>query len=154
MGQRISSHKVETNTKDNVRNIINSGNFLIRELSGRDYGIDAIIECFDGKNITGKIAFIQFKGTANHIKPLKTKPVISCQISTSNAYYARQTNIPVMLIYSSLKSKNSFYYIFLQEVEFDKNKLEKQNTITIHIPSKNIIVDDPKYLGELIDKYY
>lgn len=154
MGQRINAHKVETKSRDNVRRIINSGDFLIRDLTDRDYGIDGVIECFNGDNITGKLALVQFKGTGDNIKPLKTKSVISCQISTNSAYYAMQDNIPVILIYASLKNKDSFYYVFLQEVEFDTNKLETQDKITVHIPVENKISDNLNCLRSLIEKYY
>lgn len=74
--------------KDNVRKIINSENCLFREVTERDYGVDAIIECFDEGKITGKIAFLQIKGKSGEIVSLKKRPVISCTISTSNAKYA------------------------------------------------------------------
>lgn len=57
---------IELNSKDCVRSRINSfgdkGDYIFRELSERDYGIDALIECFDGGVPTGKIAFLQIKG--------------------------------------------------------------------------------------------
>lgn len=63
---RTSTHVIELNSKDCVRSRINSfgdnGDYIFRELSERDYGIDALIECFDGGVPTGKIAFLQIKG--------------------------------------------------------------------------------------------
>ena len=51
---RTHSHLIETKSKDCVRSRINNfkdnGDCLFRELSERDYGIDALIECFDDGN--------------------------------------------------------------------------------------------------------
>lgn len=71
VGQRISTHKIETKTRNNIRKIIDSGPFLFRELTERDYGIDAIIEYFNDEKVTGKIAFIQIKGTNSKLSHLK-----------------------------------------------------------------------------------
>lgn len=154
MPQRIKSHTIETNTTDNVRKIINSENCLFRELTGRDYGIDAIIECFNKGEITGKIAFLQLKGTSAEIVPLKNNLEISCSISTSNAIYACQKNIPVLLIFSSIKSDNTFYYVFLQNIQFNEQLLKKQKSITVHIPVANIISDNMEDLVKLINNFY
>lgn len=154
MCQRISSHKIETMVKDNVRKIINSGNCLFREVTERDYGVDAIIECFEEGKITGKIAFLQIKGKSGEIVSLKKRPVISCTISTSNAKYALQKNIPVLLVHASLDSENMFYYAILQDLQFDLNLLESQKNVTAHIPVANLISDDTSHLVELINTYY
>lgn len=154
MSQRANSHVIETRVKDNVRKIINSGDCLFREVTDRDYGVDAIIECFNEGRITGKIAFLQIKGTSEKIVTLKNKPVISCSISTSNAQYALQKNIPALLIFASLESENSFHYVILQDVPSIKNSLEAQKTVTVHIPVGNTISANISHLVELIINYF
>lgn len=154
MGQRKSSHKIETKAKNNVRRIIDSGNFLFRDITEQDYGIDAVIEYFDGEDITGKLILLQLKRTGNEIVPLKNEPVISCSISTSSAMYAFQNNIPVILIFASLKSENIFYYIFLQDIPFDRELLRNQDSVTVHIPVENAISNNVNHLAELTNTYY
>ena len=45
---RILPHEIETVSKDNIRSIINAdGRGLFRELTERDYGIDAMVEVFE-----------------------------------------------------------------------------------------------------------
>ena len=110
---RTSSHKIETRSRDIIRKRINefdNGNALFRELSERDYGIDAVIEIFDNGNPTGKFALLQIKGTEKPIVNLKNKPVVPCSISSPNAKYALQKIMPVMLIYVSLYKNSSIYY--------------------------------------------
>ena len=103
---RIYPHVVETKSKNCIRSRIDSfgekGDYLYRELTERDYGIDGIVECFENDVQTGKIAFVQIKGTSKTIIPQKNKPVVSCVgISKSNLQYAKQNRIPVILLYVS-----------------------------------------------------
>lgn len=153
---RINSHVIETKAVDFVRSTINSyysnGDALYREISDRDYGIDAIIELFDDGEPTGRIAFAQVKGTEENISPLKKNNIISCHISSSNAKYARQKNIPVLLIYVSLKSK-IFYFTMVQN-SIDLRKIGKQKNHTVYIPIQNNFQKNPEKLFDLIREYY
>lgn len=88
MKSRVNTHIIETRSKDHIRKVINStGMALFRDITERDYGIDAIIELFDDGSPTGKIALVQIKGTEKNIVPLKRSNAISCRISSSNACY-------------------------------------------------------------------
>ena len=158
MRSRVSSHIIEEQAKDRIRIIINTdGNAIFRELTGRDYGVDAIIELFDDGIPTGKIAFVQIKGTCSAIPTLlRTPNYVSCpNISISNLNYSFQNNIPVILLYTSLKGEEGFYYTVLNNNKDNdiKSKLE-QNTITIRIPTNNYIVDDINQLFNIINNFY
>lgn len=154
MSPRTPPHIIETNVLDNVRKIINRNDCLYREVTGRDYGIDAIVEFFNKGEITGKLALIQVKGTKGNLKFLRKNNVISCKISSSNAKYALQKNIPVILICASMAKENVFYYVCLQEVNINISKLKRQKTITVHIPEDNIVESNISDLRRIVDKYY
>ena len=50
---RILPHEIETVSKDNIHSIINAdGRGLFRELTERDYGIDAMVEVFEEGFVT------------------------------------------------------------------------------------------------------
>lgn len=158
--RRISTHKIETDSTDYIRNTIDgyyeNGDALYREVTGRDYGIDAIIELFDNGIPTGKIAFIQIKGTKNAIVPLRTaKSFISCKITASNIDYAIQNRIPVLLFYVSLNKQPIFYFARLQDVitEDQINKSKRQNSISVRIPINNSSAEDLDSLFSLIMDY-
>lgn len=159
MASRISAHKAETRSCDKARTIIDKHDSAIfRELTGRDYGIDGIIELFAGDYPCGKIALVQLKSTQDNIKKNKRTDDVSCVISTSNARYAFQSNIPVILIYISL-SGTGFYYVDIQKAidianKKTKKKIESQKTITVKIPYANHIIDDVSPLIEIIESYY
>ena len=144
---RIGAHVIETKSQDAIRKKIDSfysnGDALYREISGRDYGVDAILELFNNGNPTGMISLLQIKGTNNAIVPLKRTQEVSCKISSSNASYALQNRIPVILILVSCEPF-VFYYTKIQDVltEAQLRKMKKQKSITVRIPIANCVIDD------------
>lgn len=157
--QRISAHTIETRSRDNIRSLIDrDGTALFRDLTERDYGIDAVMELFDAGNVTGKFALLQLKGKKHKIVPLITdKSKVSCKISASNASYALQQNIPVILIYASLEEKENFYYIALQKAitaDHIKKMKDGQETITIHIPIQNCIAEGIQPFFDIVNTFY
>lgn len=143
MRSRISPHVIETNATNYVTSVICSyyenGDALFRKLTERDYGIDGIIELFNDGDPTGQMALVQIKGTDKTIEKLKMKDVVSCPVSISNIKYAQQKNIPVILMYVSLKEPKIIYFIDINDEvkNLCKKKIKEQNNITIHIPVEN-----------------
>ncbi len=140
---RISSHRIETQAKDYIRKRIDdfykNGDALFRDITERDYGIDALLELFNNGEPTGMIALLQIKGSEKTIVPLKNQPVVSCKISTSNAKYALQNQLPVILLYTSISNENSFYYLKIQDALNTPDiieKIKKQKTINVSIPNR------------------
>lgn len=150
MGVKVNSHDIEKRGKNYFQVLIdNNDDSLFRELSGRDYGIDGIVEVFENEFPTGKICYVQIKSTDEIIVPLKKFiGFVSCPgISESNLYYCKQNKIPFYLIYNSLKDKNSFYYYKLNEEKIKSNS-------RIRIPIVNRCEDDiTNFLNE-VNNYY
>jgi hypothetical protein len=157
---RGNSHFIETRTRDFIRSLIDSyydnGDALFREMSERDYGIDAMVELFNRGTPTGMIALLQIKGTQNTIVPLKREKSVSCAISSSNFNYALQQNIPVLLVYVTLSKPKGFYYIRIQDVVTDElvSKADAQDSVTIRIPETNNAMDNFEGFFDLIREYY
>lgn len=163
---RKIAHARETQSRDMVRSKIDSfyenGDALFREWSERDYGIDAVVEVFDDGCPTGKIAYIQLKGTSKEIKPIQIGPLkgrmVSCgNVTSSSLEYAKQNRIPMMLIYASVAEPQCFYYIDLQSQIEDieaRRKKDEQSEYTVHIPVENYAEDDLSGFFALINSYY
>lgn len=150
MGVKVKSHDVEKRGKNYFQVLIdNNDDTLFRELSGRDYGIDGIVEVFDKGIPTGKICYVQLKSTDEKIVPLKTfSDFVSCPgISESNLSYCKQDKIPIYLIYNSLKDKNSFYYYKLNGKEIIPDS-------RIRIPIVNRCEDDITSFLYEINSFY
>lgn len=156
--KRTQSHSIETKTCDNVRKKIDdTGNALYREISGRDYGIDAVVELFEEGNITGKFALLQIKGTGKKIVPLKRSNEISCKISSSNALYAYQDRIPVILIYASTQEEGNFFFADLRTAIKKENKKKihnNQKEITVRIPLNNSTQENIQPFFDIINSFY
>ena len=163
--RRILTHARETASRDMVRVKIDSfyknGDALFREWSERDYGIDAVVELFDDGSPTGKIAFIQIKGTNKTIEAIKRgnlkDKVVSCkEVSESSLDYARQNRIPMILVYASMAKPHCFYYVDLQSQieDIERRKKGKQLSYTVHIPIENYAESDLSGFFALINSYY
>ncbi len=159
---RIFSHEIETISKDIIRSIINAdGRGLFRELTERDYGIDAIVEVFDEGCITGKFGLIQCKGKRDPITPLITCPdYVSCSgITKANIQYIEQDNSAVVVTYGSIKDRNNFYYADLKDL-LSENQIEALNNgtanskVSVRIPVANNAKDNIDGFFEIINKYY
>lgn len=133
---------------------IGRGDVIFRELTGRDYGVDGQIELFENGEPTGRIAYIQLKGTSKKIEKLKRTDEVSCTgISKSNISYCRQQNVPVMLAYIST-ADNTFYYIDLQSVyQQTLNAIGDHESGTVRIPLENSSQELDKFF-EIFNGYY
>lgn len=158
--RRTNSHEIETRSVDNIRSLINAtGRGLFRDVTGRDYGIDGIVELFDMGRITGKLALIQCKGQDSIIEPLKRFPeYVSCKgISAANLDYIEQHNIPVILTYASANDRDVFYFANLQSVVTKKQKEDVDNgqeKITVRIPVVNNSIDNMDTFWNIIEAFY
>ncbi len=162
VANRTPTHVIETKSRDKIRTIIDNyqnGDALFREISERDYGIDAVLELFHEGNPTGKFALLQLKATEKTIVPNKDNTFISVPgITLANANYALQNNIPVILIYTSITKNTAFYYSSLQDliteeiVQKINNNLS--NKTTVRIPIENCILDNIQPLINLIEEFY
>lgn len=154
MASRITSHVIEEKGENIFRTIICNENVLYRNITGRDYGVDGIVEIFDeNDNPTGKIAYIQIKSTKNRIQPMKTQNMyVACnKISKSNLMYATQKKIPFILVYCCI-NESGFYYKLLNENAMNIRNIKNDNTIRILLD--NYIENDSSDLVRLISEFY
>ena len=138
MPPRVSSQVIEGRSKTYVKQAVDdfydNGDALLRTVSEPDYGVDAIIELFDNGIPTGKIAYVQIKGTAERISKLVNSDEVSCGgISKSNLYYTLQNRIPMILIYASISRTRDLYFLEMQTISNLVNELEDGKKKTVKI---------------------
>lgn len=113
---------------------------------------------FDNGIPSGKIAFLQIKGTESPINKLKKTDEVSCgNVSASSMEYAKQKRIPFLIIYAYLHEPRCFYYTDLQScVDSVKKKIWQrgQRRVTIRIPYDNKADNNLTGFFDLINKYY
>lgn len=128
-------------------------NWIVREVTERDYGIDAYIEiASDAGEITGDLISVQLKGSeAIEWKALKAKKgaktskegkakkgsdadrdnkARSPQIATSTANYWERLPVPVFLFVADVTESNIYFAPVEQTIRRDYAKLSSQETMT------------------------
>jgi hypothetical protein len=153
--QRSTTHQTDTLA---VRKIFTalSENWVIRDLSERDYGIDLMLEYFNDNNPTGQVVYFQCKGTKSTIEP--SGNVVKFQMPKKTLLYAELFPEPFFLVYTSTNKDGPVYFVWLQKYishVLDKSqqnwRTETTETININIPVVNRIGDNQEKLISISD---
>lgn len=144
---RSKSHVNEDKSKRRFEEVIEP--FYVSNWTQRDYGIDALVDIANYSRHTNKIEvdskrfLVQLKSIANG--ELKNEH-LSYPVSTAKIDHWYKSNLPVALcIY--LVNHDCFYYIWIDEnlishLDLKSPNWGNQKTVTIRIPSSNIISRD------------
>ncbi|KUO59798.1 MAG: hypothetical protein APF84_07700 [Gracilibacter sp. BRH_c7a] len=109
---RPESHEIDSLARRRVPSAIPPA-WEQRELTGRDYGIDMLIELFKDGNATGDLLSLQIKGTS---KKIINEDKIIFDVPVRTLIYSEMFMVPVLLVLCPVKSEqNEFYYLWLQE---------------------------------------
>lgn len=133
-----------------------------REVTGRDYGVDAEVEVFDRGRATGCLLLLQIKGTR---RPIHAGRSIAVDVPIQVMRYAERFVVPFMLCVCSVaKHSHGFRFFWLQEyarivLDAEQPKWRtRRRTIRVVIPADNImpgterlwrhIADHPRRLAD------
>ena len=90
--QRIHTHQIDTRACSIISTKF-SQNWEMRDLSGRDFGVDKIVERFQDSYATSEIMLLQIKGTETEIDINNPK----FSIETKTLIYAERFTVPFIL---------------------------------------------------------
>lgn len=122
-----------------------------RELTGRDYGIDMMIEIFSNGVATGRNLLLQIKGTTEDVSK---KNRICYDVPVKTLKYSEMFLTPVLLVICPVNDiQCEFYYLWLQE--YIKVVLDHDNpnwrlnrtTVRVQIPKRNFMPGDEDKLN-------
>ena len=130
-------------------------NWIVRELTARDYGVDRAIEIFNQENPTGGILFFQIKGFDARLKTgsklnrkLSQFQKIKFRHEIKNIHYSFLFSVPLILIICPINSNEVPRFIWLQEYALAKLDAEnspwrdkKSGKISIEFGQENIFDD-------------
>ncbi len=151
--QRIDTHRTDTLA---VRKLISqlSPDWIIRDLSERDYGIDLMLEYYEGNNPSGQIIFFQIKGTAAPIEPKGN--LVKFLLPIKTLLYAERFPEPFLLVHTSIDQATPIYFVWIQKyidhvLDRDRQlwRTEPDGTININIPIENTLNENSKKLIEI-----
>lgn len=137
--QRIVNHEIDSKACTIVT-LNFSHDWEIRDLTGRDFGVDKIAERFENGIATSELLMLQIKGTESVID--ENNPRFS--LDTKTLLYAEMFSVPFMLMYCNVNNPNVCYYLWLQEyirvrLNYDNPNWRNQNTNTVYFPKENIL---------------
>lgn len=122
-----------------------------RELTGRDYGIDMMIEVFRNGVATGNSLSLQIKGTSKDIRGASR---IIYDVPVNTLKYSEMFIAPVMLVICPVEDEqNGFYYLWLQEYikvvlnHDNPNWRQNTSTVRVQIPKNNYMPGDENKLA-------
>lgn len=107
--------------------------WILREVTERDYGIDAYIEiATDQGEITGELISVQLKGTAsiNWRGKIGDRRATSPAIKTSTANYWERLPVPVFLFVADLAEKEMYFVPVEPFIRRSYEKLSSQDSIS------------------------
>jgi hypothetical protein len=136
--QRSETHKVEAASWRLLQELAPE-NWIVREVTERDYGIDAYIEITtENGDVTGNLISIQLKG----VKEIKWKASAagikyarSPSIKTSTAAYWLNLPVPVFLLVADLENRRIFFSSVEWEIRAQFDKLGSQESISFRLCS-------------------
>lgn len=137
--QRIHTHEIDSKACAIV-SLKFSKNWELRDLTGRDFGVDKIAERFQDGVATSELLMLQIKGTESEID--EKKPRFS--LDTKTLIYAEMFSVPFLLLYCSVNEPSKCYYLWLQEyirvrLNYDNPNWRNQGTNTLYFPTDNLL---------------
>ena len=114
-------------------------NWIVREVSERDYGIDAYIEFVSTNgDVTGELFFAQLKAVQQLTwRQSETDALASSSpsVKTSAAAYWNQLPTPVFLFVADLAEENIYFLLVQDYIRRNFDSLDNQGTITFPLSS-------------------
>lgn len=133
--RRSLEHRIDTDAVRVVESKLIS-DWMKRSVEDRDYGIDMMLEEFEGEDPTGTLLLFQIKGQEGSFSDGE----ISLDAPVKTLLYARMFQAPFFLVYVSVEDKRA-YFIWLQkyiDTKLAENKRwRKQKTIKVYFPRDN-----------------
>jgi hypothetical protein len=142
--KRTAAHVTESRSRTLLAWVAPT-DWIARDVSERDYGIDYYIEIASkGGDITGELFSAQLKGVERlDWKEKKGKRTAhSPRIKSSTARYWLDLPVPVFLLVADLAAKKVYYASVKEKIRTDFGKLKSQHTISfplcekMHFPSE------------------
>lgn len=141
---RTREHVIETETRRIVVSLLPADQFVERDQSERDYGVDLIVECFDAGEPSGAYLLFQLKGTDN-LPPAPDAKSIAFDLEVKRLRRAERFITPLLLIWCPVQAEHRvFWFLWLQEyirvvLNNEKPKWREQETVRLHIPVENLV---------------
>ena len=134
--KRTRTHKIEAASWRLLQELA-PDEWIVREVSERDYGVDAYIElATPAGDVTGNLISVQLKGVEKldwEATKRSIKTTRSPQIKVSTATYWFKLPVPVFLFVADLSTRKIYYVSVEESIRKQFGKLSKQDSITFEL---------------------
>ncbi len=128
-----------------------------REDTGRDVGTDCRIELTENEQWSGNILYCQIKGRTNPEYNIDMR-FISINMLVSTINYALAQASSYVLLVVDVRDENVYYLPIQEYFIANPSKFDKlnggQTSITIRVPTDNIVCNDDNNLQEIARSRY
>ncbi len=141
---RTREHIIETESRRIVASLLPADQFVERDQTERDYGIDLVVECFDNGEPSGAQLLLQVKGTDDDAPAMDAKSV-AFDMKVKSLKRAERYITPLLLVWCPVRAAvQRFWFLWLQEyIRVVLNnavpRWREQETIRLHIPIQNVV---------------
>ena len=156
--KRPKQHQIEEKAYDQFKNCLPI--YWVVRNQTHDYGVDREVEIFSQNAnseavSTGYIFKAQVKGTED-AKASKKGDLIKFQLKVDRtSYLCNEVDVPVFFILADVKSNKTWWYPIQLDKDLKQRILaankKEQKTITLNIPTQNILPDTLKSLVATLD---
>lgn len=150
---RAHQHIEETNSFKLFSQVI-SDEWIVREITERDYGIDCYLEICENGFVTGKMIMIQLK-SSDTIKMRREGTFVSYNgLEPASFNYWNNMLVPVVFVYIDLDKATIFYSNVKEYIRENFSKFISENLKTLRIPVSNVLTNKNAciFLSEIYTK--
>ena len=116
--------------------------WIIRELTERDYGIDCYIEICEDGNVSGKLLSIQIKSSEIITPQEKEKTVVYYDVNISTLNYWNLLPVPVLFLYQYIKNELIYFLNVKQAIRENYDLFLSGKYKNLRISSTNILQEN------------
>lgn len=140
-----------------VHYVFPSEHWEYHELTGRDNGLDCIIELVENEEWSNKKIEGQIKGTRSP-KLLSNGKEFSLEISVKTILYGLSSSCAFVIFFVDVENQLVYYLpiqdYFISRPELYKKLIGNSSSINVHIPCNNLVCDDDFELIQIAKSVY
>jgi hypothetical protein len=136
--KRVDQHIIESLSFKIFSNAL-PDDWIIREVTERDYGIDCYIEICNKGLITGQLISVQLKGSENIALRDDDQFVTYYSISPSKLNYWNNLPVPIVFLFIDIKTHDIYFSNVKSYIRQNYNSFKNEKLTSLTIPIKNKI---------------
>lgn len=149
--QRFNTHVLET-ISGKIFNDVMPDDWIVREVTERDYGVDFYVEICENGFVTGKMFSVQLKSSENPYYEKRHPFVAYYDVSPETINYWSLLPTPVLFVYVDTNKKECFFCDVNKYIRENYYSFKKEELTSIKIPTTQVLKKGTS--GKLLNDMY